>query len=196
LSGCRDDAWAPGILFSQSRLMEIPETKLLQGALLAIDDVNAAGGAWAARLKRFTTTRGSDLALYHRYADRLLTEDVLCADGAAGRQRRSIGRAREDSASRCGVQCTRGPLESALPGSPMRMPESIPRTFRLRVTTSPRSTWWPYDERNVPVISAGGLLQQHRTGRGLYFLLRRYLRGAGSGAGIGVAHGFGARPAA
>ena len=112
----------------------------------------------------------------------------------------------------------------------MRMPASIPPTFRLRATTFPRPISLPSEEQNVPgtsplqltsavshalpigVSSAPSIadtavihpadreidelatqpsFRRRRAGRRLCFFLHRYFRGAG----IGVAHGFGARPA-
>ena len=77
LSRRREDAWALGILFSQSGLMEIPETQLLQGALLAIEEVNAAGGTLGRPIEAIHYDPRSDLGLYRQYADRLLTDDAV-----------------------------------------------------------------------------------------------------------------------
>ena len=77
LSRRREDAWALGILFSQSGLMQIPETQLLQGALLAIEEINAAGGALGRPIEAIHYDPRSDPGLYRQYADRLLTEDAV-----------------------------------------------------------------------------------------------------------------------
>ena len=71
------DTWRIGILFSRSGLMEIPETQHLQGALLAIDEVNAAGGVGGRPIETIHYDPRSDLGLYRKLADRLLTEDAV-----------------------------------------------------------------------------------------------------------------------
>jgi ABC-type branched-subunit amino acid transport system substrate-binding protein len=77
LSRRREDAWAVGVLFSRSGLMEIPETQHLQGALLAIEEVNAAGGVLGRPIEAIHYDPRSDLGLYRQFADRLLTEDAV-----------------------------------------------------------------------------------------------------------------------
>lgn len=57
--------------------MEIPETQHLQGALLAIDEVNAAGGVLGRPIQAIHYDPRSDLGLYRQLADRLLTEDAV-----------------------------------------------------------------------------------------------------------------------
>jgi ABC-type branched-subunit amino acid transport system substrate-binding protein len=69
------DAWTLGVLFSRSGLMEIPSTQHVRGAMLAIDEVNAAGGVLGRPLNAIHYDTRSDLALYRQFADRLLTED-------------------------------------------------------------------------------------------------------------------------
>lgn len=70
-----EDAWTIGVLFSHSGLMEIPSTQHVRGAMLAIEEINAAGGVLGRPLKAIHYDTRSDLALYRQYADRLLTED-------------------------------------------------------------------------------------------------------------------------
>ena len=77
LSRRREGAWALGILFSQSGLMAIPETQLLEGALLAIEGVNAARGVLGRSIEAIHYDPRSDPGLYRQCAERLLTEDAL-----------------------------------------------------------------------------------------------------------------------
>lgn len=71
----KQSAWALGVLFSRSGLMEIPSTQHVRGVTLAIEDINAAGGVLGRPLHAIDYDTCSDPALYRQYADRLLTED-------------------------------------------------------------------------------------------------------------------------
>jgi ABC-type branched-subunit amino acid transport system substrate-binding protein len=73
----RDDAWPVGLLFSRSGSMAIPSSQHIQGATLAIEEVNAAGGVLGRPLEAIDYDTQSDPALYRRLADRLLTEDAV-----------------------------------------------------------------------------------------------------------------------
>ncbi len=73
----REDAWTIGILFSRSGMMEIPSTQHVQGALLAIEEINASGGVLGRPVEAIEYDTCSDLGLYRQYADRLLTQDAV-----------------------------------------------------------------------------------------------------------------------
>lgn len=67
--------WTIGILFSRSGAMQIPATQHVFGALLAIDEINAADGVLGRPLEAIQYDTRSDLGLYRQFADRLLAED-------------------------------------------------------------------------------------------------------------------------
>ena len=69
--------WTLGILFSRTGMMQIPSTQHVHGAMLAIDEINAAGGVLGKPLEAIHYDTRSDIALYRQYADRLLTEDAV-----------------------------------------------------------------------------------------------------------------------
>lgn len=73
----REDAWTIGILFSRTGMMAIPSTQHVRGAMLAIDEINAAGGIRGRPLDAIHYDTCSDLGLYRQYADRLLTQDAV-----------------------------------------------------------------------------------------------------------------------
>jgi ABC-type branched-subunit amino acid transport system substrate-binding protein len=77
LAASKEDAWTLGILFSRTGMMEIPSTQHVHGAMLAIDEINAAGGVLGKPLEAIHYDTCSDLGLYRQYADRLLTEDAV-----------------------------------------------------------------------------------------------------------------------
>jgi branched-chain amino acid transport system substrate-binding protein len=69
------EAWQLGVLFSRTGLMQIPSAQHVHGAMLAIEEINAAGGVLGRPLQAIHYDTCSDPALYRQYADRLLTED-------------------------------------------------------------------------------------------------------------------------
>jgi ABC-type branched-subunit amino acid transport system substrate-binding protein len=77
LAASKEGAWTLGILFSRTGMMEIPSTQHVYGAMLAIDEINAAGGVLGKPLEAIHYDTRSDLGLYRQYADRLLTEDAV-----------------------------------------------------------------------------------------------------------------------
>ena len=77
MAASKEDAWTLGILFSRTGMMEIPSTQHVHGAMLAIDEINAAGGVLGKPLEAIHYDTCSDLGLYRQYADRLLTEDAV-----------------------------------------------------------------------------------------------------------------------
>jgi urea transport system substrate-binding protein len=64
-----------GILHSQSGTMAISEAPVIEATLLAIDEINAAGGVLGRPLKPVVVDGKSDPDVFARLADRLLTED-------------------------------------------------------------------------------------------------------------------------
>lgn len=72
-----EGCWKIGILFSRSGEMEIPSGQHVCGALLAIDEVNAAGGVLGRPIEAIHYDTRSDIGLYRQYAERLLTEDAV-----------------------------------------------------------------------------------------------------------------------
>ncbi|MEO8005457.1 MAG: transporter substrate-binding domain-containing protein [Betaproteobacteria bacterium] len=77
MAAAREDAWTIGILFSRTGLMDIPSTQHVRGAMLAIEEINAAGGILGRPLEAIHYDTCSDLGLYRQYADRLLTQDAV-----------------------------------------------------------------------------------------------------------------------
>ncbi len=77
MAASKEDAWTIGILFSRTGMMEIPSTQHVRGAMLAIDEINAAGGILGKPLEAIHYDTCSDLGLYRQYADRLLTADAV-----------------------------------------------------------------------------------------------------------------------
>lgn len=71
------DSWPVGVLFSRSGLMEIPESEHYQGTLLAIEEINAAGGVLGMPIRPVCYDPESDLGRYRQLADRLLVEDAV-----------------------------------------------------------------------------------------------------------------------
>jgi branched-chain amino acid transport system substrate-binding protein len=57
--------------------MEVPERQHLEGALLAIDEINESGGVLGRPLEALHYDPESDLGRYRELADRLLTEDAV-----------------------------------------------------------------------------------------------------------------------
>ncbi len=67
-----DSAWPVGILFSQTGVTAIIEQSQLNGALLAIDEVNEAGGAMGRPIEPIILDPGSDPVRYRQMAERLI----------------------------------------------------------------------------------------------------------------------------
>ena len=77
MAATREDAWTIGILFSRTGMMDFPSTQHVRGAMLAIDEINAAAGILGRPLEAIHYDTCSDLGLYRQYADRLLTQDAV-----------------------------------------------------------------------------------------------------------------------
>lgn len=71
----RPDEWRVGVLFSSSGFMALIEETQLRGTLLAIDEVNAAGGVNGRELVPVIYDPASESAAFGRFAKRLMVED-------------------------------------------------------------------------------------------------------------------------
>src|SRR6476646_3799256 len=69
------EPWRVGVLFSHTGFMSIIEDTQLQGTLLAIEEINAAGGVNGRELVPIVYDPGSDARNFARCADYLLTAD-------------------------------------------------------------------------------------------------------------------------
>ncbi|WP_428031330.1 transporter substrate-binding domain-containing protein [Ancylobacter sp.] len=67
--------WRVGILFSATGVTAAVETSQLGGTLLAIDEINAAGGVLGRRVEAVITDPASDPRAYRRLAEQLLVEE-------------------------------------------------------------------------------------------------------------------------
>jgi ABC-type branched-subunit amino acid transport system substrate-binding protein len=69
------DAWRVGVLFSQTGVTAVIEETQLRGTLLAIEEINAAGGVNGGELVPVIYDPGSEPGNFARYADHLLAVD-------------------------------------------------------------------------------------------------------------------------
>src|SRR3569832_768736 len=69
--------WRIGVLFSRTGFMSVIEETQYQGTLLAIEEINAAGGVCGRELVPVSYDPGSDSAAYGHYAKRLMIEDEV-----------------------------------------------------------------------------------------------------------------------
>jgi ABC-type branched-subunit amino acid transport system substrate-binding protein len=69
------EPWRVGVLFSHSGYLSVIEETQLQGTLLAIDEINCAGGINGRELVPIIYDPASDDALFRHYAKRLMTQD-------------------------------------------------------------------------------------------------------------------------
>lgn len=69
--------WRVGVLFSRSGVTEITETEHLQGTLLAIDEINAAGGVDGRPIEPVVYDPEADSAKYRHMARDLLAEEEV-----------------------------------------------------------------------------------------------------------------------
>jgi Periplasmic binding protein domain len=69
------EPWRIGVLFSRTGVTAVIEQSQLQGTLLALEEVNSAGGINGRELVPVIYDPGSDPAKFARYAHKLLTED-------------------------------------------------------------------------------------------------------------------------
>lgn len=69
--------WRIGVLFSRTGFMSVIEETQYRGTLLAIDEINAAGGVCGRELVPVAYDPGSDSLAYGHYAKRLMIEDEV-----------------------------------------------------------------------------------------------------------------------
>jgi branched-chain amino acid transport system substrate-binding protein len=69
------EPWRVGVLFSSSGFMAVIEETQLRGTLLAIEEINAAGGINGRELVPLSYDPASESAAFGRYAKRLMVED-------------------------------------------------------------------------------------------------------------------------
>jgi ABC-type branched-subunit amino acid transport system substrate-binding protein len=76
-SAVTSEPWRVGVLFSQSGFMAVIEETQLRGTLLAIEEINAAGGVNGRELVPVTYDPASESAAFGHYAKRLIVEDKV-----------------------------------------------------------------------------------------------------------------------
>jgi ABC-type branched-subunit amino acid transport system substrate-binding protein len=69
------EPWRVGVLFSQTGVTAVIEESQLSGTILAVEEINAAGGINGRELTPIIYDPGSEPSKFARFADRLLTED-------------------------------------------------------------------------------------------------------------------------
>jgi branched-chain amino acid transport system substrate-binding protein len=69
------EPWRVGVLFSSTGLMAVIEETQLRGTLLAIDEINSAGGINGRELTPIIYDPASETAAFGRYAKRLMIDD-------------------------------------------------------------------------------------------------------------------------
>lgn len=69
--------WRIGVLFSRTGFMSVIEETQCQGTVLAIEEINAAGGVCGRELVPVAYDPGSDSSAYGHYAKRLMIEDEV-----------------------------------------------------------------------------------------------------------------------
>ncbi|MCP1676768.1 branched-chain amino acid transport system substrate-binding protein [Natronocella acetinitrilica] len=70
-----ENAWRVGVLFSQTGVTAVIEKSQLNGALLAIEEINEGGGVHGREIEPVIYDPGSVVARYGELAEHLLTED-------------------------------------------------------------------------------------------------------------------------
>ena len=70
-----DDEWRVGLLFSRSGVTQVTESEHFFGTVLAIEEINAAGGVLGKLIAPVAYDPGGDNAAYRAFARRLLTDD-------------------------------------------------------------------------------------------------------------------------
>lgn len=73
-----DDEWRVGLLFSRSGVTQVTESEHFLGTVLAIEEINAAGGVLGKPIAPLAYDPGGDNAAYRTLARRLLTDDDVC----------------------------------------------------------------------------------------------------------------------
>lgn len=72
-----NEAWRVGVLFSRSGAMHVSETEHYCGTILAIDEINEAGGVLGQRIAPIAYDPASDPLEYERLAHRLFADDAV-----------------------------------------------------------------------------------------------------------------------
>jgi len=75
--GRTSEPWRVGVLFSKTGFMAVIEETQLRGTLLAIEEINAAGGINGRELVPIAYDPSSEAAAFGRYAKRLMVEDRI-----------------------------------------------------------------------------------------------------------------------
>lgn len=70
-----EDEWRVGVLFSRSGVTQVTESEHFLGTVLAIEEINAAGGVLGKPIVPVAYDPGGDNAAYRNFARRLLTDD-------------------------------------------------------------------------------------------------------------------------
>ena len=73
--GTTSEPWRVGVLFSNSGFMAVIEETQLRGTLLAIDEINAAGGVNGREILPILYNPASEASAFGQYAKRLMTVD-------------------------------------------------------------------------------------------------------------------------
>jgi ABC-type branched-subunit amino acid transport system substrate-binding protein len=69
------EPWRVGVLFSRTGFMALIEETQLRGTLVAIEEINAAGGINGREIVPVTYDPGSENSMFRTYAKRMLTSD-------------------------------------------------------------------------------------------------------------------------
>jgi branched-chain amino acid transport system substrate-binding protein len=75
--GQTSEPWRVGVLFSRTGFMAVIEETQLRGTLLAMEEINAAGGINGRELVPVVYDPSSEAAAFGRYAKRLMVEDRI-----------------------------------------------------------------------------------------------------------------------
>jgi ABC-type branched-subunit amino acid transport system substrate-binding protein len=72
-----NETWPVGILFSRSGIVKVSESEHFRGTVLAVEELNAAGGILGREIAPVCYDPMSSVSEYRRLADKLLTEDSV-----------------------------------------------------------------------------------------------------------------------
>jgi len=72
-----NDSWRVGVLFSQTGVTSVTESEHLSGTMLAIEEINAAGGVLGRPIVPIYYDPGADNRAYRSLARQLLTDDEV-----------------------------------------------------------------------------------------------------------------------
>ncbi|MBL29194.1 MAG: amino acid ABC transporter substrate-binding protein [Rhodospirillaceae bacterium] len=75
--GGSSEPWRVGVLFSQSGFSAVIERTQFNGTILAIEEINAAGGIGGRPIEPVVYDPGSDFISFRRYAEHLLGEEQV-----------------------------------------------------------------------------------------------------------------------